>query len=149
MVRSAADERGAVLVLVAALVGFVFVPFLVAYVIDLSSFWTHNRHLQLQADATALAGGAKFNDLFNGATTDGCNLDIQTTASDYSGTNAGNATNPNQAPPFASSTDSTRNTQGGQFGGNPGEVHMLYNSTYYAYPGGGQVSESEPAGQET
>ena len=51
-------ERGGVLVMVA-----VFLPVLLmvtSFVIDVSNWWEHKRHLQVQADAAVLAGGANF-----------------------------------------------------------------------------------------
>lgn len=52
------DERGAVLLIVAAsLAALVLVA---ALVIETGNWFEHKRHLQLQADAAALAGGAAF-----------------------------------------------------------------------------------------
>ena len=54
--RAARDERGAVLVMVA-----VWLPVLVlmaAFVIDVGNWFVHRRHLQMQADAAALAAAA-------------------------------------------------------------------------------------------
>jgi hypothetical protein len=52
------DERGATLIFVA--VGLpVFVLFAV-FVLDVGNWWVHKRHLQIQADAAALAGASKF-----------------------------------------------------------------------------------------
>src|SRR5262245_12815802 len=56
--RRAADQRGAVLILVAvalpAFIGFGI------FVIDVGNWWVHKRHLQIQADAAALAGAREF-----------------------------------------------------------------------------------------
>ncbi|TML97647.1 MAG: hypothetical protein E6G03_02165 [Actinobacteria bacterium] len=52
------DERGAVLVIVAA--GLTAMVLVVALVIEVGNWYEHKRHLQLQADAAALAGGASF-----------------------------------------------------------------------------------------
>ena len=52
------DERGGVIVMFV-----VFLPVLllfVTFVIDVGNWFEHKRHLQLQADAAALAGGGKF-----------------------------------------------------------------------------------------
>lgn len=54
MIARAADEHGAVAVLVAVLI--VPMTLLLAFAIDTGSWWTHHRHLQTQADAGALAG---------------------------------------------------------------------------------------------
>jgi hypothetical protein len=56
--RRAADERGAALIFVA--VGLpVFVAFGI-FVMDVGNWWVHKRHLQIQADAAALAGAREF-----------------------------------------------------------------------------------------
>lgn len=59
----AAGERGAVLVMVA--VWMTSAIFLVTFVIDVGHWFVHQRHLQLQADSAALAGGGKFGACFN------------------------------------------------------------------------------------
>jgi hypothetical protein len=56
--RRAVDERGAALVFVALALP-VFVGFGI-FVIDVGNWWVHKRHLQIQADAAALAGARKF-----------------------------------------------------------------------------------------
>src|SRR5438552_1257145 len=48
------DERGNVVVIVA--VGLSALVLLVAFVVDVANWKVHSRHLQLQADAAALAG---------------------------------------------------------------------------------------------
>jgi hypothetical protein len=56
--RLAAEEDGGVLVLVA-----LFLPVLVLFIIfvvDVGNWFVHKRHLQMQADAGALAGGGSF-----------------------------------------------------------------------------------------
>jgi hypothetical protein len=56
--RRASDERGAALIFVA-----VALPAFVAFgifVIDVGNWWVHKRHLQVQADAAALAGAREF-----------------------------------------------------------------------------------------
>jgi Flp pilus assembly protein TadG len=52
--RLARNERGSVLVFVAA--GLPLLALLVSFVIDVANWFEHKRHLQLQADAAALAG---------------------------------------------------------------------------------------------
>jgi hypothetical protein len=56
--RRAGDERGATLILVAVSLP-VFVAFGI-FVIDVGNWWVHKRHLQVQADAAALAGAREF-----------------------------------------------------------------------------------------
>lgn len=57
--RGATDERGAVSVLVALVLGTLMM-LLVWFVIDVGIWFDHQRHLQLQADAGALAGAQSF-----------------------------------------------------------------------------------------
>lgn len=52
------DERGGVLVIVA--VSLLTLALFAALVIDVANWFEHKRHLQLQADAAALAGGSAF-----------------------------------------------------------------------------------------
>src|SRR5437899_11979483 len=80
------EERGGVVVMVA-----LFLPVLVlvmAYVVDVSSWWTHKRHLQLQADAAVLAGAGYFNECFagtNGNPLSSADADMQAEANKYGG----------------------------------------------------------------
>ena len=58
-----ASERGGVLILTALLMpAFLF---LLILVLDVGNWYVHKRHLQMQADAAALAGGAYFGDCFS------------------------------------------------------------------------------------
>ena len=52
------EERGATIVLVA--VSTAVLILVVAFVVDIANWYVHKRHLQGQADAAALAGGAAF-----------------------------------------------------------------------------------------
>jgi hypothetical protein len=52
------EERGATIVLVAASIGALIL--VTALVVDVANWYVHKRHLQVQADAAALAGGAAF-----------------------------------------------------------------------------------------
>ncbi len=52
------DESGAVLLIVAAALTAIIL--IAAFVVDTANWFEHKRHLQLQADAAALAGGASF-----------------------------------------------------------------------------------------
>jgi hypothetical protein len=74
-------EQGGVLVMVA-----VFLPVLllfVAFVIDIGNWFTHKRHLQVQADAAAFAGAVEFGASFGTEACDGA--DIESAARFYSG----------------------------------------------------------------
>jgi hypothetical protein len=115
-----------VLVIAAAAIGFVFIPFLATYVIDLSSAWTHKRHLQLQADAAALAAGDNFAACPPFSSTPNPNSVIQDAASDYSGGD----TEENPTTGYTHS-GSLHNAPGGQFGSNNGTTHVLYNNQTY------------------
>jgi hypothetical protein len=56
--RRASDDRGAVLILVA--IGLpAFIAFGI-FVVDVGNWWVHKRHLQVQADAAALAGAMAY-----------------------------------------------------------------------------------------
>jgi hypothetical protein len=105
------DERGSVVVMVA-----LWLPVLVLimiFVIDVGNWWTHKRHLHLQADAAAWAGG----DLFGSCFADAATADslMQAEADKYVGVPAvGSLYNP-------------------QLGGaNQGTLARLYNSKVYA-----------------
>src|SRR6266566_8210222 len=57
-VRTLKDEGGAVLLIVAAALTAIIL--IAAFVVDTANWFEHKRHLQLQADAAALAGGSAF-----------------------------------------------------------------------------------------
>jgi hypothetical protein len=104
------DERGSVLVLVAF-----WLPVMIlfgSFVVDVGNWFTHQRHLQTQADAAALAGGDRFTLPCTGAT----DSNIETTARDYAGKSASDTTaryNP-------------------QVGGTPApNIHVVLNSPNY------------------
>jgi hypothetical protein len=82
-------ERGAVAVLVAILMPGLLFLFLL--VIDVGNWYVHHRHLQMQADAAALAGGARFGDCFSPDATVVSNAatSMQQAAAAYGGTSAG------------------------------------------------------------
>ena len=76
------DQRGSVLLFV---IGFLPVAFgAAAFVIDVANGAEHRRHLQLQADAGALAAAQNFNGCFLDPTA--ANTAIEATALSYSGT---------------------------------------------------------------
>ena len=56
--RISHDERGAIMVMFA--VALPVILLFVAFVVDVANWWEHKRHLQMQADAAALAGGQLF-----------------------------------------------------------------------------------------
>ena len=58
----AAREDGGILVFVALMTPVVLL--FLAFAVDIGNWWVHKRHLQLQADAAALAGGALLGDCF-------------------------------------------------------------------------------------
>jgi hypothetical protein len=101
------EERGATLVVVGvALVALIFVT---AAVVDVANWYVHKRHLQLQADAAALAGGAAFK-------LPGCSdAEIYTALQQYSGVKSS-----------ALAVNSPYNVQVGNRG--DGAVHVLVNS---------------------
>ena len=112
------DERGAVLVIVAtvlfALLG------LAVLVIETANWFEHRRHLQLQADAAALAGGAAFQ-------LPGCSdTTIYTAVRQYAGVK-----DVTYASPYNQ-----------QVGGTPSaNAHVLVNSTKYWRDGGTDYSD--------
>ena len=107
-----ANEDGGVLVIVAvAMTSLVLVA---AFVVDVANFYSHKRHLQLQADAAALAGA-------HNLTAAGCsNSLISTGARAYGGSDSPDGTLIRQQP------------YNDQLGGTPAtKVHILINSTDY------------------
>ena len=86
LLRDLHDERGGVLVMVA-----VWIPLLIlltTFVVDVGNWFVHKRHLQVQADAGALAGGGSFNSCLSnpGSTT---NTAIENMVRLYAGSYAG------------------------------------------------------------
>jgi hypothetical protein len=113
----AADQRGGVLVLVA-----LAMPVLILFimlVVDVGHWFEHKRHLQLQADAAALAGGGGFVI----PCSDG---PIETLARNYAG-DPGSGLYNFQVPP----TD-------------PANIHVLINSADYWNDGGTDNSDGGP-----
>ena len=113
------DERAAVLVIVAvAMLGLVLMA---AFVIDAANWYEHKRHLQLQADAAALAGGAAFQ-------LPGCNdTTIYTAVRKYAGVQDLTYTNP-----YNKQVGATTNAN----------AHVLVNSTKYWRDGGTDYSDT-------
>jgi hypothetical protein len=110
----ASDEHGGILVLGGLLLPFLIL--LIALSVDVGNWWVHKRHLQLQVDAAALAGGGLFGECFSNPA--GANAAIQNEATKYSG--------------------SAGSTYNGQVGGtNQGAITMLYQSKTFAVGGPG------------
>ncbi|HET8805622.1 MAG TPA: pilus assembly protein TadG-related protein, partial [Gaiellales bacterium] len=73
------SERGGVLVLVAFAIPVLIM--LASFVLDVGNWYEHQRHLQLQADAAALAGGG----LYKSPCDSGTNSAIAAEARKYAG----------------------------------------------------------------
>ena len=115
------EERGATIVLVAASIGALIL--ITALVVDVANWYVHKRHLQVQADAAALAGGAAF-------TLPSCNdTAIQKAVQQYSG---------KQSTALAVATP--YNAQLG--GSTDGNIHVLLNSNSYWPEGGTDFSDT-------
>jgi hypothetical protein len=114
--RLAREEEGAALVIVALWLALLF-PFTI-FVVDVANWFEHQRHLQIQADAAAFAGGAAFQGCFGGG---GGDSTIFTEASKYAGV----------AGTFGGTAYGTAlyNPQVGN--GNNGTVSALYQSKTY------------------
>ena len=105
-------EDGGVLILTAILMPGML--FLLLLVVDVGNWYVHKRHLQMQADAAALAGGAHFGDCFSpdAATAAGANAAIKNAATAYAGNSA--------------------STYNFQIGGGAPRVTTLFNSKMFA-----------------
>ena len=113
--HSVASERGAALPWFALWLP-VLVLFMV-FVVDVGHWFEHKRHLQLQADAGALAGGGVF-------TIPCSNAAIEDMARKYAG-------DPNATAPYNTQVPPT----------DPANVHVLINSTAYWNEGGTDYSD--------
>lgn len=118
--REIRDERGGVLVWFAVMGTAIF--FLVAFVIDIGNYFEHRRHLQLQADAAALAGGTAWAYPCD-ATTE---TNIENLARDYGGPHVGHTGSPYNAQIGNTATSN---------------LHLLLNSTQYWNHGGTDHSD--------
>ena len=78
-------EDGGIVVFFALLVPVLLMVFTLA--VDIGNWFVHKRHLQMQADAAALAGGGYFGDCFSPdpAISGGANATIEAAAGDYAG----------------------------------------------------------------
>lgn len=112
--HSPVGERGAVFVVVAiwlsvlALIG--------SFVIDVGDFFTHKRHLQLQADAAAFAAAQDFPTVITGSTCD--TTPFNDTAKQYGGLPFGTGTQPPYNPQI----------------GKGGPVEQALNAEFYPGP---------------
>ena len=115
-------EEGGIIVFAAMQMPVVLL--FLAFSVDIGNWWVHKQHLQLQADAAALAGGALLGDCFSDPV--GANTLIQDEATRFSG-GGGSAYN-------------------GQVGGtNKGTISVLYQSaTYAAGSAGSDDTETQP-----
>ena len=119
-----AGERGGILVLFALLLPVLVL--MLALAIDVGNWFVHKRHLQMQADAAALAGGAHFGNCFS---------------PDPGVSGAADTTIVNAATEYAGSTSSAYNFQ---IGGGAPRVTTLFNSKTFAVGGpGGDDTETE------
>ena len=114
----AREEQGAVLVMFV-----LWLPVLLAFIVlvaDVGNWFEHKRHLQMQADAGALAGGGVF--------TMPCgDAQIIATARKYGG-------DPNAVAPYNVQVPPT----------DPANVHVLVNSTDYWNQGGNDYTDGGP-----
>src|SRR4051812_39104817 len=116
------SERGGVLVLVAIAIPVIIM--LASFVIDVGNWYEHKRHLQLQADAAALAGGG----LYKSPCDSGTDGSIAAEARRYGG-------------PAATGGG----TYNAQVGNTPtANLHVLINSTNFWNNGGSDNSLGTP-----
>ena len=111
------NERGAIAVLFVVLTPALIFLFLL--VIDVGNWYVHKRHLQMEVDAAALAGGAYFGDCFS---------------SDPSIAGAANDTIRNAATKYGGGAGSTYNVPGG---GASARIATLFNSRTFPVGGPG------------
>ena len=112
------EDKGAVLVMFA-----LWLPVLLAFIVfvaDVGNWFVHKRHLQMQADAGALAGGGLF-------TVPCGDASIIATARKYGG-------DPNAVAPYNVQVPPT----------NPANVHVLVNSTNFWNQGGSDYTDGGP-----
>jgi hypothetical protein len=130
--RVARDEDGAVLVIVALWLALLF-PFTI-FIVDVGNWFEHQRHLQIEADAAAFAGGAAFQGCFGGGSGDSA---IYSAASTYAGV-AGTF----NGTPYGTAQ---YNPQVGN--GNHGTVSALYQSkTFPPGTGGPPADDTQTTG---
>jgi putative Flp pilus-assembly TadE/G-like protein len=120
-----AEQRGSVVVLFAFLLPVLLLT--LALAIDVGNWFVHRRHLQMQADAAALAGGARFGDCFS---------------PDAGVSGAADTTIESAATRYAGNASSTYNFQ---IGGGAARVTTLFNSRTFA-AGGPPADDTETGG---
>jgi hypothetical protein len=121
--ESILNESGGIVVFVGLLMPVILL--FIAFSVDIGNWWVHKRHLQLQVDAAALAGGARFSQCVPDA-------------------NVGNAAIEAEATRFGGGTGSSYNTQVGN--ANQGTVGALvYQSqTFPSGLGSSEVTDTRP-----
>jgi len=122
------DERGSVIVIVA--LALFAMALTVSFVVDVANFFEHRRHLQLQADAAALAGAHSFS-------LGGCDdTRINNDTRDYGGSAVDNY------PILPAHVYTARYNY--QIGGtDPSKIYLLINSSgYYGDTGAGNNTDS-------
>jgi hypothetical protein len=122
------SDRGAVIVMVAAFLASAIA--LVTFVIDVGHWFEHKRHLQLQADAGAFAGGGYFN---------GCVA--ATVAQRADSASAANTAIANEARKYAGDTKTFATALNPQVNNRP-NVTVLLNSSKYANDSGTNYSDT-------
>jgi hypothetical protein len=121
-----AEQRGSIVILFAFLLPVLLLA--LALAIDVGNWFVHKRHLQMQADAAALAGGAYFGDCFS---------------PDAGVSGAADTTIENAATQYAGNSASTYNLQIG--GGGAARVTTRFNSKTFAV-GGPPADDTETEG---
>ncbi|MET1019851.1 MAG: pilus assembly protein TadG-related protein [Microterricola sp.] len=121
-IAALAQEDGGIVVFVAMAIPVVML--FLALSVDIGNWWVHKRHLQLQVDAAALAGGALLGECFTDPV-------------------AANAAIQDEATRFGGGAGSSYNGQVG--GANQGAITLLYQSkTYAAGSVGPDDTETQP-----
>jgi hypothetical protein len=118
--RDPSGDQGAVLVIVVIWMWLALLPMFVVFVVDVGNWFVHKRHLQLQADAGALAGGGLF-------TFPCSDAPIVAESRKYGG-------DPNSSSPYNLQVAPTDQSN----------VHVLVNSTVYWNEGGTDYSDGGP-----
>lgn len=118
----AGKEEGGILVFTAMVIPVVLL--FLALTVDIGNWWTHKRHLQLQADAAALAGGALLGECFTDPA-------------------AANGAIYAEATRFGGGPGSSYNGQVG--GANKGAITVLYQSKTFA-AGGPSADDTQTQG---
>src|SRR5436309_2386486 len=115
--------------------------FFVAFVIDIGNFYTHKRHLQLQADAGAFAGGGQFAACIGATaaqrqdTGSSANAGMISTTRKYGG-------DPNATAPYNTQIGVTQLKAPPTGSDSDAGVHLLVNSTKFWNHGGTDYSDS-------